>query len=493
MLKKRIRIFAAALAVLVCFSLFATFNVSAAASGVTISKPHYSVQIGSTVQLEYSGSGITWSSSDKSVASVSSTGVVTGVSMGVATITARSGSYSASCEITSGFYKGIDVSSWNGEYNSNGYYVGPVNWSKVKAEGIDFAILRAGYGWEDYPYQNDNDFVHNVKGCVDNDIPFGIYFYSYATTPYEASLEAQYLIRELNEYIPAYKNKMTLPIAYDLEESYHYTMSSTNLTNIILTFCNAVQDQGNDAMVYGNTSTFNNMNLSTLQANDISFWYAWPTSNPDFSEPVTIGSTGIVPDIWQYSWTGTVNGAGASNGVDMNIIYMLSSTNTDSFKSTSTTASYNASSNTATLNWNSVSSASYNLYRCPLTDSGDVNSSARRWLYTGRQTSFTDSTMQYGTAYYYYTDTLFSGDFLDPDYQKTVSGYNNGCYVYNVNRGDVDLNEGIDLLDAILTQKATMGLTSLSEIERYAADYNANGTVNLSDAIAIQKILLKLS
>lgn len=492
MLKKRTRIFAMVLATLICILTLAAFDVSAAGSAVNISKPHYSVQIGSTVQIEYSGSGITWSSSDKSVATVSSTGVVTGVSMGVATITAKSGSYTASCEITSGFYKGIDVSSWNGEYNSNGYYVGPVNWSKVKAEGIDFAILRAGYGWEDYPYQNDNDFVHNVKGCVDNDIPFGIYFYSYATTPYEASLEAQYLIRELNEYIPSYKNKMTLPIAYDLEESYHYTMSSTNLTNIILTFCNALQAQGYDAMVYGNTSTFNNMNLSTLQANDISFWYAWPTSNPDFSEPVTIGSTGIVPKIWQYSWTGTVDGAGTSSGVDMNIIYMLSA-DTDSFKSTSTTASYNTTSNTATLRWSSVSSASYNLYRCPLTDSGSINTSARRWLYTGNQTSFTDTSMQYGTAYYYYTDTLFSGDFLDPDYQKTVSGYSRGSYVYNVNRGDVNLNKSIDLADALLIQKTTMGLTNLSTIERYAADYNGNGTVNMSDALALQKVILKLS
>lgn len=487
MLKKRTKIFSIFMAVLICISVFTVVNASAAFQGVAIAKKHYSVQIGSTVRLEYTGSNITWSSSNKNVATVSSTGVVTGVSMGVATITAKSGSYTATCEITSGFYKGIDVSSWNGDGTSS-----KVNWQKVAAEGIDFAILRAGYGWEDYPNQNDYDFVDNVKGCVENDIPFGIYFYSYASTTYEAAQEAQYLIRELNEYIPSYKKFITLPIAYDLEESYHYTMSSTNLTNIIVTFCNAMQDQGYDAMVYGNTSTFNNMNISTLQANNISFWYAWPTSNPDFSKPVTIGSTGIVPEIWQYSWTGNVNGADTGDGVDMNVLYMLSSTNTDSFKSTATTASYNESKNTASLKWNSVSSATYNLYRCPLTDSGNIDTSASSRIYSGTKTSYTDSSMQYGRAYYYYTNTLFGGDMLDPDYNKVVSGYSRGDYVYNVNRGDVGLDKSIDLRDVILTQMITLKLRSPSVIEKYAADYNNDGSVNMLDAVSIQRKILNL-
>ena len=64
--------------------------------------------------------------------------------------------------------KGIDVSSYQGE----------INWRIVK-NNVDFAIIRLGYG-DDVESQDDECFLNNVKGCIDNDIPFGVYLYSYA-------------------------------------------------------------------------------------------------------------------------------------------------------------------------------------------------------------------------------------------------------------------------------------------------------------------------
>ena len=64
--------------------------------------------------------------------------------------------------------KGIDVSSHNGE----------INWNEVKSQ-IDFAIIRLGYG-DNVESQDDRYFQKNVKGCIDNNIPFAVYIYSYA-------------------------------------------------------------------------------------------------------------------------------------------------------------------------------------------------------------------------------------------------------------------------------------------------------------------------
>ena len=67
-----------------------------------------------------------------------------------------------------GYLKGIDVSVWQGS----------INWKKVKDAGVDFAIIRCGYG-ENTSSKDDSKFVANVKGCEANGIPYGVYLYSY--------------------------------------------------------------------------------------------------------------------------------------------------------------------------------------------------------------------------------------------------------------------------------------------------------------------------
>lgn len=74
--------------------------------------------------------------------------------------------------------KGIDVSVHNGD----------IDWGKVKADGIDFAIIRAGFGRLEK--QKDEKFEQNYAGAKAAGIPIGAYWYSYAMTPEEAELEA---------------------------------------------------------------------------------------------------------------------------------------------------------------------------------------------------------------------------------------------------------------------------------------------------------------
>lgn len=64
--------------------------------------------------------------------------------------------------------KGIDVSTWQGN----------IDFSKVKAAGIDFVIIRAGYGRE--ISQKDKYFEQNYKNAKAAGLNVGAYWYSYA-------------------------------------------------------------------------------------------------------------------------------------------------------------------------------------------------------------------------------------------------------------------------------------------------------------------------
>ena len=70
--------------------------------------------------------------------------------------------------------KGIDVSHHNGT----------IDWNKVKADGISFAILRAGYG--KVASQVDAKFFQNYRNAKAAGVPVGAYWYSYAMSEDEA-------------------------------------------------------------------------------------------------------------------------------------------------------------------------------------------------------------------------------------------------------------------------------------------------------------------
>ena len=103
-----------------------------------------------------------------------------------------------------GAYKGVDVSEWQGK----------INWAQVKTAGVDFAILRCGYA-STYP---DKQWHNNVQGCLSSGMPFGVYLYSRATSPEEASKEADFVISQLkSEYLTG--ADLAFPVYFDMEDS----------------------------------------------------------------------------------------------------------------------------------------------------------------------------------------------------------------------------------------------------------------------------------
>lgn len=194
---------------------------------------------------------------------------------------------------------GIDVSKHQGD----------IDWQKVKADGIDFAILRIGYrGYETGKILLDETYLQNVKQASEAGMDIGVYFYSQAVSTEEALEEAQLVIENLKGY------KITYPVILDIEDAPSDTARTANMTaaqntDMAITFCEAVKDAGYTPMVYANTKWFlSRLELSRLT--EYGKWLAQYYSTPFYPYDL---------DIWQYSATGKVDGI--SGNVDMNVSF----------------------------------------------------------------------------------------------------------------------------------------------------------------------------
>lgn len=177
---------------------------------------------------------------------------------------------------------------------------GTIDWTKVK-NYVDGAIIRCGYG-SDITSQDDKKFKANVEGCIANGIPFGVYIYSYAKTVAEAESEAAHVLRLLKPY----KDKISYPVYYDLEEA---GTESTAVQRAIA-FGNKIEAEGYWCGIYANQYWWQTYLKSSLDR--FTKWVAKYSS----SKPVGISGT---YDMWQYSSTGSVSGI--SGNVDMNVCY----------------------------------------------------------------------------------------------------------------------------------------------------------------------------
>ena len=206
---------------------------------------------------------------------------------------------------TSKITNGIDVSKWNKT----------INWKKVKAAGVDFAIIRVGYrgieNGELYPdeIQNgDKNYEKNIRGALAAGIPVGVYIYSQAITTAEAREEARFCIERIQGM------NVTLPIVFDVEyyDNHSGRLADANLskakqTSICLAFADECKSAGYKSMVYANRTMFENqMNVSEVEKVS-QIWLANYTTATSYSRDY---------DYWQYSKTGVVDGI--STVVDCN-------------------------------------------------------------------------------------------------------------------------------------------------------------------------------
>lgn len=191
--------------------------------------------------------------------------------------------------------KGIDVSKWQGV----------IDWEKVKADGIQFVIIRAGYGKNNI----DEYFERNISECNRLGIPCGVYWFSYAYNEEMARQEAQYCLEAIKPY------KVEYPVCFDFEyDSVDYAkkkgviITKALATKIADAFLSEIESAGYYAMNYANKDYLKNMfDMDNLKKYDL--WYAYWSSENDRKDA----------GIWQYTSSGRVNGI--TGRVDMNIAY----------------------------------------------------------------------------------------------------------------------------------------------------------------------------
>ena len=97
--------------------------------------------------------------------------------------------------------KGIDVS----------YHQGLIDWKKVKQSGIEFAIIRAGYGRNTV----DKKFIENIVGANTAGLKIGIYWFIYATNVQEAVENADMCHKAIALYKDIIKMKVWADYEYD--------------------------------------------------------------------------------------------------------------------------------------------------------------------------------------------------------------------------------------------------------------------------------------
>lgn len=185
--------------------------------------------------------------------------------------------------------KGIDIS----------YYQKDVEYSKLKEQGIEFAIIRCGYGKE--ITQKDKLFEKHYEGLKKAGIKVGCYLFSYCTKVENAILEA----RNCLEIIKG--KKFDLPIFYDLEdEKTTGKLTRHEITEIAKIFCSEIEKAGYKAGVYANLNWFSNK----INVKEIEKYYIWLAQwTEKHNAPFRV-------DFWQYSDKGQV--LGISGNVDLN-------------------------------------------------------------------------------------------------------------------------------------------------------------------------------
>lgn len=169
---------------------------------------------------------------------------------------------------------GIDVSKWQKK----------VDWTSAKNDGVEFAIIRGGFGnGNTDPYAN-----MNLVRCNSEKIPCGIYWFSYAYTEEMCRIEARHAVKL------AQKHTIEYPIYFDFEydsedyaEDHGVNVSRETFCKFVSAFCDEVEKAGYYAGFYVNKDFYLRMTTQEL-LDRYDIWLA------DYDRPVLFNRSHMV-------------------------------------------------------------------------------------------------------------------------------------------------------------------------------------------------------
>lgn len=241
---------------------------------------------------------------------------------------------------------GVDVSHWQED----------INWEKMKAAGVKFAIIKmGGRDKKTAKFYLDDYFKKNIEGAHAAGIDVGVYYFSQDLTEAEAKEAANWVVNQIKPY----KSWITMPVFYDMEQTTggRYVvekMSKELRTNIWVDFCEIVKKAGYTPGVYASFYSYysgydskgvlkdsTKLNTTLFEEKGYYIWLARYNWYTDSNRKC---------DMWQYSDYGSINGVPKWDRVDMNVAYVLNVPKVTGLKQSTVSAENTDTS--LTLNWN---------------------------------------------------------------------------------------------------------------------------------------------
>lgn len=186
--------------------------------------------------------------------------------------------------------RGIDVSHWQGT----------IDWSKVKADGVTFAFIKATQGTTFV----DPKFNANAKSAKAAGLLIGAYHFVDATSPETAQKQARHFVRT----IQAAGAKFDLPPVMDYENN-PAGLSKAQINAVAAAFLNEVERLAGIVPIIYTGNAFAQHFEQALGKYPL--WIARYSSNVPYDVPAWKRW-----DFWQYSDSGKV--AGIAGNVDLN-------------------------------------------------------------------------------------------------------------------------------------------------------------------------------
>lgn len=187
-----------------------------------------------------------------------------------------------------------------------------IDWKKVKAAGIEFAMIRCGYrttvGGKVY---EDANFKKNIEGALDAGVKVGIYFFSAAVNETEVLEEAAFVI----EVLKPYKDRISYPVAYDFEilgQDRAKYLTATAMTDNAIAYMDTVADAGYIPMLYASRNAL----WDKWEMGRLSAYRVWLAQYVNLLSQKRYNGAHVM---WQCASDGRVDGIGKD--VDLNIAY----------------------------------------------------------------------------------------------------------------------------------------------------------------------------
>ena len=203
---------------------------------------------------------------------------------------------SAYCSGTDVLARGIDVSRWNHQIDTaSGEYL-PLDWGAIKAQGVDFVILKAGSTKSGI----EPTFLMDYEGAKAAGLEIGAYFYTYSTTVAGITHDAEMLLLWLEG------KQFEYPIYLDLEDTSLSGLGKNHLSAMCEAFLCKLQQSGYYAGLYTNHTWLTTILDTPRMVTLFDLWYArYPlTERPVWNEEKYGKQLGM----WQYTESGVLEG-----------------------------------------------------------------------------------------------------------------------------------------------------------------------------------------